>query len=235
MIVSVVGTALDVAAVANISSKLVKAGRVFEESKDINQAKKILEESGLDSDTQAKVVAALEKERVKPTTSDKIEPEAVNEKVEVKEKIKTEGKEETQLTNMGRDIPPLTQEELTRVLQLQEIRNKFLKDWREKNFSSFDIDLQIRLEKVSNSIIENLTPDDIAAVIKEERGVQILRPNGTPFNHIDENKQAVKSIIKTIKELEIQMNRDVANHSKYEALLSSLSNLKDEMTRIINK
>ncbi len=44
-----------------ISSKLVKAGRVFEEGKDINQAKKILEESGLDSDTQAKVVAALER------------------------------------------------------------------------------------------------------------------------------------------------------------------------------
>ncbi|WP_439478856.1 hypothetical protein [Chryseobacterium aquaticum] len=164
---------------------------------------------------------------------EKAKAEQVEEKIEIKEKVKTEGIEETQLTNMGRNIPPLTSEELARVLEWQDIRNKFLKGWREKDFSTFVPDLQNRLKKVTNSIRKNLTPDDIAAVIKEKRGVQILKLDGTPFNHLEENEQAIDSIIKTIKELKTQMNRDIGNHIKYETLIGDLSNLKDQMIKII--
>lgn len=101
------------------------------------------------------------------------------------------------------------------------------------DFSTFVPDLRNRLNKVTNSIKRNLTPDDIAAVIKEKRGVQILKSDGIPFNHIEENEQATESIIKTIKELKIHMNRDIDNYAKYETLISDLSNLKDEMTKII--
>lgn len=59
IIISVVGSALDAAAVAKISSKLVKAGRVFEESKNITQTRKLLTEANLDPATQEKVIKAL--------------------------------------------------------------------------------------------------------------------------------------------------------------------------------
>lgn len=233
VIIGVVGSVLDVAAVAKISKTLVKAGRTFDETKDITRAKKVLEEAKLDPETEKKVIKALEEEKVKPKTPKKAKSEQVEEKIEIKEKVKTEGIEETQLTNMGRNIPPLTSEELARVLEWQDIRNKFLKGWREKDFSTFVPDLQNRLKKVTNSIRKNLTPDDIAAVIKEKRGVQILKLDGTPFNHLEENEQAIDSIIKTIKELKTQMNRDIGNHIKYETLIGDLSNLKDQMIKII--
>lgn len=233
VIIGVVGSVLDAAAVAKISKTLVKAGRMFEETKDISQTKKVLEEAKLDPETEKKVIKALEEEKAKPTTPKKAKSEQVEEKIEIKEKVKTEGIEETQLTNMGRNIPPLTSEELARVLEWQDIRNKFLKEWREKDFSTFVPDLQNRLKKVTNSIRKNLTPDDIAAVIKEKRGVQILKLDGTPFNHLEENEQAIDSIVKTIKELKTQMNRDIGNHIKCETLIGDLSNLKDEMIKII--
>ncbi|ANF52035.1 hypothetical protein A0O34_16605 [Chryseobacterium glaciei] len=59
IIISVVGSALDAAAVAKISSKLVKAGRVFEKSKNITQTRKLLTDANLDPATQEKVIKAL--------------------------------------------------------------------------------------------------------------------------------------------------------------------------------
>ncbi|WP_374461390.1 peptidoglycan-binding protein [Chryseobacterium taeanense] len=62
VIIAVVGSVLDAAAVAKISKTLIKAGRSFEETKDITQTKKVLEEAKLDTETEEKVLKALEQE-----------------------------------------------------------------------------------------------------------------------------------------------------------------------------
>lgn len=60
VVISVVGSVLDAAAVAKISSKLADAGRAFNLTKDADQTRKILTEAKLDRATQDKVIKALE-------------------------------------------------------------------------------------------------------------------------------------------------------------------------------
>lgn len=60
VVISVVGSVLDAAAVAKISAKLADAGRAFDLTKDADQTRKILAEAKLDTTTQDKVTKALE-------------------------------------------------------------------------------------------------------------------------------------------------------------------------------
>jgi peptidoglycan hydrolase-like protein with peptidoglycan-binding domain len=75
VIIGVVGSVLDVAAVARISKTLVKAGRTFEETKDIVQTRKILDDAKLDAETKEKVIKALEKEKAKLKAKPPYNPE----------------------------------------------------------------------------------------------------------------------------------------------------------------
>lgn len=63
VIIGVVGSVLDAAAVAKIGKQLVKAGRVFDETGDVAKIETILDEAKLDSDTKEKVIKALEEEK----------------------------------------------------------------------------------------------------------------------------------------------------------------------------
>lgn len=60
VIISVVGSVLDAAAVAKISAKLVNAGRAFEVSKDITETRKLLTEANLAPAVREQVIKALE-------------------------------------------------------------------------------------------------------------------------------------------------------------------------------
>lgn len=75
VIIGVVGSVLDVAAVARISKTLVKAGRTFEETKDIVQTRKILDDAKLDAKTKEKVIKALEQEKAKLKAKPPYNPE----------------------------------------------------------------------------------------------------------------------------------------------------------------
>lgn len=60
VILSVVGTALDLAAIGKISNNLVRAGRIFEETGDITTVNKVLNEiAEVDATTKEKVVESL--------------------------------------------------------------------------------------------------------------------------------------------------------------------------------
>ncbi|WP_165590536.1 peptidoglycan-binding domain-containing protein [Chryseobacterium aquaticum] len=63
VIIGVVGSVLDAAAVAKIGKQLVKAGRVFDETGDVAKTETILDEAKLDYDTKEKVIKALEEEK----------------------------------------------------------------------------------------------------------------------------------------------------------------------------
>lgn len=88
-----------------------------------------------------------------------------------RQKRKTRGNSEDQLSSIGRNIPPLTPEEIQRVLKWQNFRNKVIKEIRYWDFSHFkDQELIANLKKARNNIIDHMTPDDLAGVIKEQRG-----------------------------------------------------------------
>ncbi|WP_297332583.1 polymorphic toxin type 28 domain-containing protein [Flavobacterium sp.] len=234
VILSVVGTALDLAAIGKISNNLVRAGNSFTNEQNFVKVEKELTEAGLNESLKKKVLQALDEENKAATTEIPIaENRVIPEEKITHKKLKTQGIPEEQLSYKGRDIPPLTSAELARVLEWQNVRNKFLKDWRELDFLDFSPELHNRIKKVINSIRKNLTPDDIAAVIKEIRGEKIISIDGIPYNHLQENIDAQNSIKNAIKELKKSLNTDIPNYRKYQALISDLSNLKDRMIEII--
>lgn len=87
VIIGVVGSVLDVAAVARISKTLVKAGRTFEETKDIVQTRKILDDAKMDAKTKEKVIKSLEKEKAKPTAKQPYNPEQHSEFIDTPENL----------------------------------------------------------------------------------------------------------------------------------------------------
>jgi hypothetical protein len=148
----------------------------------------------------------LEKElgglRAGPKTTTKTKPvEQKPPEPPKKEKVKTRGTPEEQLSKKARNEPaPLTNKELANVEKWSDNRNKYLKKWREKDLSEYPEETQRLLKgSADRSIRKNMTPDDMAAVMKEQRGVEILKPDGTPYKHLSEEwPNARRSILNTI-------------------------------------
>jgi hypothetical protein len=94
----------------------------------------------------------------------------------------------------------LSKKELANVEKWSNNRNKYLKKWREKDLSEFPEETQRLLNgSADRSIRKSMTPDDMAAVMKEQRGVDILREDGTPYKHLaDEWPNARRSILNNI-------------------------------------
>ena len=138
---------------------------------------------------------------------------------------------EEQLTDVGRSSPvPLTGSELSRVTRWQDVRNRYLKTWREKNTSGFSEDTQDLLwGSADRSIRKNMTPDDLAAVLKEKRGVKITSDSGKIYDHMQERAQAMRSIEKQVAKIQKRIQQlessDTAADGEVEALQEKVNDL----------
>ncbi|HNH47799.1 MAG TPA: polymorphic toxin type 28 domain-containing protein, partial [Myxococcota bacterium] len=109
-------------------------------------------------------------------------------------KPKTRGKAERQLGSKGMSEPvALTREELARVRTWESARNSYLKRWREVDTSPYPKEVA-ELLGPEGSVRKAMTPDDLAAVIKEKRGVEIAKKEGGYFDHHKEYWQASKNL-----------------------------------------
>jgi hypothetical protein len=99
-------------------------------------------------------------------------------------------------------------------------RNKYLKKWREKDLSKYPEETKKLLwGSADRSIRKGMTPDDLAALMKERRGVDILKEDGTPFKHLaKEWPDAEQSIKKTIG--------DVVRPGKFTGIKGRLKSLE---------
>lgn len=125
---------------------------------------------------------------------------------------KTKGQPEEQLTDAGKYDPvPPTPDELSRVLKWQEVRNKFLHKWRDIDLSQYSDEVQKLIKKrpnPENSIRKSLTPDDLAAALKEKRGVQIFdKATGKLYDHIQEVENAMTNIKNSIVEIKARIDK----------------------------
>jgi hypothetical protein len=114
---------------------------------------------------------------------------------------KTKGMPEAQLSAIGRSAPvPLSAAEAASTRTWSNTRNSYLKMWREVDTSAFPAETrQLLWGKADNSIRNNMTPNDLAGVMKERRGIVILKSDGvTPYDHVGEWEQARASINKAI-------------------------------------
>ncbi len=88
--------------------------------------------------------------------------------------------------------------------------------------------------KADSVIHENMTPDDLAGIFKENRGVKIFKKDGKLYDHRKEGDQANNAIKNTIHSIEdriIELNKAGQYNSTEEQLLqeklSRLSKFKD--------
>ena len=97
---------------------------------------------------------------------------------------------------------PLTKDEFTKVANWTEVRLKYLDYVKgtDLNLVSDEL-LRGQISRARNSIIKSMTPDDMAAVLKENRGIKIPDPNnpGKYYDHIQEAEGARNSIINAIR------------------------------------
>ncbi|KAB1230958.1 peptidoglycan-binding domain-containing protein [Chryseobacterium viscerum] len=157
IVISVVGSILDAAAVAKISAKLINAGRTFELTKDIGKTEKELAEAGLNRATREKVIKALEKDLARiEALSTEVKVNFVK-KAELKaefHKLSQEFVQATATLNMG--INPAAFSKLTRLADLGIKRGI-------TTFEGFL--LELKLNKIIKSV-DNLTDEELK-IIKE--------------------------------------------------------------------
>ncbi|MEZ4462931.1 MAG: polymorphic toxin type 28 domain-containing protein [bacterium] len=78
-----------------------------------------------------------------------------------------------------------------------------MKKWRQFDSSKFPQQTRDLLYgKADRSIRNSMTPDDLSAVIRERRGEQILKPDGTPYDHIMEYAQARRAVVKSLEAID---------------------------------
>jgi len=153
---------------------------------------------------------------------------------ERKYKTKSRGQPEEQLSDVGRTSPStLSPAELAQVEAYQATRNEFLKKWRSFDTSELPPETQALVRgKADRSIANSMTPDDLAAVIKERRGDVISKADGNPFDHLTEFKQARRSVTSTMDKIRDRMRTlgddAAAERQALEEKLGELSRLLDE-------
>jgi hypothetical protein len=93
--------------------------------------------------------------------------------------------------------------------------------------------------KADRAIRKSMTPDDLAAVVKEGRGVEILKEDGTPYQHGLEYEGARNSVINAMEKIKARLEtlneRGNAKPGEVEVLnekLGDLSKLLDHYERV---
>jgi len=101
-------------------------------------------------------------------------------------------------------------------VQKWEVRlHEYLKRWREAAVEHLPEKTRelLRGTKTDNSILDHMTPDDMAAVLKEQRGVRIpstkLHADGSTryFDHITEARNARNSVQNLVDDVTSRLER----------------------------
>ncbi|HEV2524691.1 MAG TPA: hypothetical protein VGU44_06125, partial [Gammaproteobacteria bacterium] len=89
---------------------------------------------------------------------------------------------------------PLFKHEETIIAQWTVERLRLLEKWKAQDLSAVNEKMNRFLDKCYSQLRDHMTPDDLAAIMKEQRGVKIFKEEGSIFDHFgNEWKQAQKS------------------------------------------
>ncbi len=129
--------------------------------------------------------------------------------VEEAPKEKTRGVPSAQLSERGRNNPtPLPPEDLAKLEDYEASYRTYLKVTREQDSSRMPKPTRDLLEgSADNAIANNMTPDDLSAVLRENRGEVIAKPDGTPYNHVEEFDGARNSILNTLDAIDRRLKK----------------------------
>ena len=151
-------------------------------------------------------------------------------------KAKTQGTSEDQLSSKGANDPvPLTPSERASVEQYQSTRNKFLDRWREPDTSMPRETQDLLWGKADRAIRKNMTPDDLAAVVKEGRGVSIDKADGTPFQHGREYEGARNSIVNTMEKIKARLKGFTDHGGAQPGEVEALTEKYGDLSRLLDQ
>ncbi len=153
-------------------------------------------------------------------------------------RVKTRGTGEQQLTEAGLLRPELlSKSELAKVQRWEQARNQYLKKQRELNVSGLpestkDLLVGTKADKV---IQKSMTSDDLAAIFKESRGVEIVgKVDGRSVKHKQELRDSHTAISNVIVEIKAKLGQlegtgqMATNEAQLlQQKLSNLSKIKD--------
>ena len=96
---------------------------------------------------------------------------------------------------------PLLSHEIETITQWMFERKSILEKIPALDLSTINPKMRGLITKVNNSLRDHMTPDDLAAILKEKRGVTISKKSGEQFDHFfDEWGDVKNSMRNTIKE-----------------------------------
>lgn len=145
------------------------------------------------------------------------------------------------LSDQALDRPePLRPEEINFINgEWKPARDEYLNRWESVDYQAeypwMDNETLSLLRKADNAVASHMTPDDLAAVLKDERGVRIRKPDGTPYDHLTEWDNARGSVVNAITELQDRLDQSKPGHPEagtpehdlFQEKLSDLSSVLD--------
>ncbi len=161
----------------------------------------------------------------------------------VQPKVKSVGTQQIGPAGLNHPVP-LLPHEFHKIQKWTKIKDGYLKKWVEKDISGVRVEIQDLLvkTKADKTIHKHMTPDDLAAIFKEDRGVKIFKNNGELFKHKLEGDYASESLGNTatklkdeLTKLQISGKKDTLEHSLLQEKLSDLSKLKDSYADLIRE
>lgn len=119
------------------------------------------------------------------------------------------------ITYIGLYTPaPLLPLEIIKIQQFENTRNQYLNWQRDLEIAQLEQTIIKLLSIANDAILKHMKPDDLAAVLKEDRGVKIFKKNGGTYNHCLEVKQANNAVQKSLIEIERKIIKS-RQESKY--------------------
>lgn len=154
---------------------------------------------------------------------------------------KTRGEAGPSLSDKGRLSPePLRTGELVRVQKWEVRLHEYLKRWREVAVDHLPEKTRelLRGTSTDNSILDHMTPDDLAAVLKEQRGIRIPSPklnaDGSTkyFDHLTEARNARRSVQNLVDDVTSRLDR-VRRKGAVPGEIELLEQKLDDLTQML--
>lgn len=112
--------------------------------------------------------------------------------------------EKLRLSEKAQNEPvPLDTQQLRSVRRWESWLGEYWDRWQSTAIDHLPTRTQQLLRgRADNAIRDGLTPDDMAAVLKENRGVAIRRQDGLPHDHLKESADSLQSVRNTLLQID---------------------------------
>jgi hypothetical protein len=130
---------------------------------------------------------------------------------------------------------PLLQEEVNQVKAWMKHRKWLLDLWDKQDISFSNQEIKNLLRAVKSQLRDHMQPKDLAGILKENRGVEILDSNGKVFKHLNEWQEAKNSMENALEAMLESLYKTKTNPAEaklYKERISQISKMMDKYEKL---